>query len=200
MNLMHRIASMVITASAVAIFSAVIVNFITCGRKDGVKRRRPSFVATASMTAFFVFLYLLIHRRIGSIEITDSRLILPTGAAGILLVAAGAVVNLVGRLNLGRNWANQATIYDDHHLVVSGVYSLVRHPLYASLIWMFYGASLAYANAAAFTAVTVIFLPVMYYRARLEENMLEKEFSNYSEYRKNVGMFFIRLPFLSRRK
>jgi protein-S-isoprenylcysteine O-methyltransferase Ste14 len=109
---------------------------------------------------------------------------------GLAAIALGCIVNIKGRMNLGGNWANQIRIYKDQTLVTHGVYKIVRHPLYASLIWMFYGACLVYQNGAAFAANTLIFIPFMYYRAKQEEAMLCKRFINYETYRQKTGMFF----------
>ena len=70
------------------------------------------------------------------------------------------------------------------------VFCLVRHPLYASLMMMFYGATLVYFNYAAFLANTFIFIPFMYYRAKQEEELLENQFDDYANYKKETGMFF----------
>ena len=102
----------------------------------------------------------------------------------------GCAVNILGRVQLGGNWANQATIYQKQKLVTAGVYGWVRHPLYASLIWMFFGASVVYANWFAFVLNSAIFVPFMVYRAGLEEAMLAAEFPDYGDYRRRVGMFF----------
>ena len=104
-------------------------------------------------------------------------------------MVAGCAVNIAGRLYLGSNWANQVTLYHGQELVTEGAYRFVRHPLYASLIWMFYAASIVYVNWAAFAANTCIFVPFMYLRARQEEDLLLKEFAGYAEYRRRVGMF-----------
>lgn len=184
------VVSGIITLCAVAIFAAVFVNFMRCGRSRDVKRERKSVVATGSMILFFVVLYALIRGQIGVVSIPDPLVRTGMAAAGLAIIVFGCAVNILGRLRLGRNWANQATIYGDQGLIVTGVYAWVRHPLYASLIWMFYGASLVYANAAAFLATTLIFVPFMTYRARLEEEMLAREFKDYADYRRRVGMFF----------
>jgi len=99
-------------------------------------------------------------------------------------------VNVRGRFNLGKNWSNQIKIYQDHYLVSSGVYHFVRHPLYGSIIWMFFGASLVYLNYLALLSNVLIFIPAMYFRAKQEEKMLMQEFPEYKEYQKRVGMFF----------
>jgi len=188
----HTIAFLVISVCALVIFAAVFVNFISCRRGQDVKRERKSVVATGSMILFFFFMYGLIHMRIGVLPVSCTVLRTGMTVVGLAIIVIGCVVNIMGRFRLGRNWANQATVYTDQQLVVSGVYALVRHPLYASLIWMFYGASLVYANGAAFLANSLIFVPFMYYRARLEEGILAREFKGYDAYRKRVGMFFLK--------
>ncbi|HEX9107237.1 MAG TPA: isoprenylcysteine carboxylmethyltransferase family protein, partial [Longimicrobiales bacterium] len=104
----------------------------------------------------------------------------------------GAVVNVAGRVNLGRNWADQITEYRDQSLVQRGAYALVRHPLYASITWMFVGAALIYRNAVLLGATLLVFLPAMVRRARQEERLLEQRFPEYHGYRRRVGMLFPR--------
>lgn len=187
---LQLVASLVIGTCVVATFAAVLVNFALYGGRGGVREERKSVVATGSMTLFFVAYYLLIRWRVGVVPVPWEPLRVALAIAGLALVAGGCVVNILGRLCLGHNWANQATIYRDQGLVTTGVYALVRHPLYASLIWMFAGASLVHANAAAFAANALVFVPFMIYRARLEEALLAREFgAAYAAYRRRVGMF-----------
>jgi protein-S-isoprenylcysteine O-methyltransferase Ste14 len=141
------------------------------------------------MVAFFVVFYLLIRLRIGEIRLPSVPLRVALVVAGLLLIVCGCWVNIAGRFALGGNWADQVTIYSDQSLVTTGVYGLVRHPLYASLVWMFLGASLVYVNLAAFLANALVFTPFMYYRARREEGLLRAEFPAYAEYGARVGMF-----------
>ncbi len=107
-------------------------------------------------------------------------------------MVAGAVVNVAGRVSLGRNWADQVTEYRDQSLVQQGAYALVRHPLYASLTWMFVGAALVYRNAVLLGATVLVFVPAMVLRARQEERLLEKRFPEYDGYRRRVGMLLPR--------
>lgn len=96
----------------------------------------------------------------------------------------------MGRLFLKHNWANQVTIYDNHTLVTKNVYKFLRHPLYASLIWMLMGGGLIYSSYFAILSVLVIFIPMMYYRAKQEEKLLLTEFVEYLNYIQKTGMFF----------
>jgi protein-S-isoprenylcysteine O-methyltransferase Ste14 len=113
--------------------------------------------------------------------------------AGLALVVGGCLLNLAGRVALGENWADHVTLYADQRLVTRGAYRIVRHPLYASLVWMFYGAALIYSDVAALAANTLVFVPMMAVRARREERLLEAEFPDYAAYRARVGMLFPRL-------
>jgi protein-S-isoprenylcysteine O-methyltransferase Ste14 len=145
------------------------------------------------MMVFFGFVYVLIKLHIGVLPISEDHTRLGIEMLGAMLMVAGCVVNVLGRIALGQNWADQATLYEDQSLVTRGVFSIARHPLYSSLIWMFYGASVLYQNGAAAVATTFIFAPAMYYRASLEERLLLARFSGYAAYQRRVGMLFPRL-------
>ena len=186
-------ARRVVPLCVAAVLLAVLRNFILAREAGPVERERASFVATGSMTAFCVVFYLVIRAGVrtgfGVVPVHGlprSVLIL----LGLLLIVAGTVTNILGRLSLGRNWANQATVYREQTLVTEGVFGLVRHPLYAGLIWMLLGASLIYLNIVALLTAALIFVPMMHHRARIEEVMLEERFPEYADYRKRVGMFY----------
>ena len=181
-------ARLIVTFCTVSVLTAVFINFQLARRSHSVRSERPSLVKTGSMLAFFAAIYLLIRFRVGVYEIP--ALGYPVAIAGLALVVLGATVNIMGRFALGRNWGNQVIIYQDHTLVTGGAYRFVRHPLYASLIWMFIGASMVFQNWASLLATLFIFLPAMYYRGKLEEKALIAQFPNYAEYRDRTGMFF----------
>lgn len=193
MPLLEQLAPWVTSLCAAAVLSAVAVNFILAARGGQTRAVQRSPVATATMIAFFLGIYELIHWRIGVVTIPWPALRTALLLAGQLLVVAGCLLNLAGRFSLGANWADQATLYAGQRLVTTGAYALVRHPLYASLTWMFFGAALAYANAAALGATLLVFLPAMYWRAGLEERLLAQAFPEYAAYRRRVGMLFLRL-------
>ena len=187
---LELVAPLVISMCVMVVFAAVIINFISCRQPDGIKRERKSVVATGTMTLFFCLFYAAVRSRIGEVPVPATWVRIVMVVAGLAVIVFGCAVNVMGRFRLGGNWANQATIYREQKLVTSGVYGWVRHPLYASLIWMFFGASLVYANVAAFLLNALIFVPFMVYRAGLEEAMLAAEFKEYGDYQRRVGMLF----------
>jgi len=49
---------------------------------------------------------------------------------GLLMVGVGLAFAVWARLHLGRNWSGRVTVKEDHELIRSGPYSIVRHPIY----------------------------------------------------------------------
>jgi protein-S-isoprenylcysteine O-methyltransferase Ste14 len=193
-GIVEIVVIVVINLCVLAILTSILINFVEAQQqKTQTKREQKSIVATGTMMLFFLFFYWLIRLKIGAIEITYLPVRLLLALTGLGLVVVGCYVNIRGRLFLGKNWANHIKIYENQTLVTADVYGLVRHPLYASLIWMFYGASLIYLNYAALAANSFIFVPFMVYRAKQEEKLLEQQFAAYQKYKQEVGMFFPKL-------
>jgi protein-S-isoprenylcysteine O-methyltransferase Ste14 len=186
----EAIITYIIVISVTAVFIAIAADFICFDKRNDTKREKKSIVTTGTMVMFYFFYYIVLRSRFGQIYIENKlyyRVLLVKGA---VLVAAGAIINILGRLQLKSNWADQIKIYENQSLVTAGVYSLVRHPLYASIMLMLFGGSIVYMNYISAILTTVIFIPFMYYRAKQEENILEQQFKNYSDYEGETGMFF----------
>jgi protein-S-isoprenylcysteine O-methyltransferase Ste14 len=186
------LVSVTVVLCVLAVMVSVAINFMEA-RRGGVLQEKRSVVATFSMSLFFLLFYMLLRFRIGELEIENLKLRLVLLALGTAVILTGCVVNILGRFWLKGNWADHIRLYAEQTLVTSGPYKLVRHPLYASLIWMFMAASLIYLNWAGMLSTVMIFVPFMYYRARQEEFMLSARFPEYQEYRGRVGMFFPRI-------
>jgi len=188
--MINLISSIVISICVFAMFVAILINFVE--RKQKVAKQKRSVVETGSMTVFFILFYLLLRFKIGAV-IVPTALYYFLIPIGLIIIVFGCYVNIKGRFALGQNWANQVTIYEHQQLVQSGMYRFVRHPLYASIIWMFYGACLVYPNYLAFLSNSFIFVPFMIMRAKQEEKLLTEQFSGYEQYKKQTGMFFPKL-------
>lgn len=192
-NIFYLISNLVVILCVFFIFVAILIDFVEFQKRKQIKKEKKSIVETGTMFIFFFFFYFLIRFSVGQININFLPLKYFAMAIGLLILVLGCIVNIKGRINLGKNWSNQIKIYKDHSFISGGVYGFVRHPLYASIIWMFFGASLIYSNFLAFLSNVLIFIPFMYYRAKQEENLLVKEFKDYKNYQIKVGMFFPKL-------
>jgi len=184
-------ADITIGLSLFALFLSILINFIEADNSH-VKKEKKSIVETGTMSLFFVGFYFIIRFNIGDITIfTPLREIFII--VGLFMIVTGVSVNIISRFTLGKNWANQIKIYDSHAVVKTGFYSVVRHPLYASLMLMFFGASIVYGNYISFITNIAVFIPFMIFRAKQEEALLLKSLPEYKEYKKEVGMFFPKL-------
>ncbi|MDD5054733.1 MAG: isoprenylcysteine carboxylmethyltransferase family protein [Candidatus Peribacteraceae bacterium] len=186
------VASIIVVLCVAAIFIAIICNFAEANT-HAVRKERRSVVETGTMTLFFIIYYLVARFQIGALHPQSVPLHITLVSLSIAVLILGTFVNIRGRTSLGHNWANQIRMYDDQSIVHSGPYAFVRHPLYASLIWMFFAGSVMYVNWLLFLLTACVFVPFMTWRARQEEGMLEETFPEYGAYRKATGMFFPKL-------
>jgi protein-S-isoprenylcysteine O-methyltransferase Ste14 len=146
------------------------------------------------MTAFFILYYAVVRARLLEVAVPTPWRTIMLGA-GLVLMVVGAAFNVLGRVYLKSNWANQIKIYEGHWLVTTGPFAIVRHPLYASLIWMLVGGALVYANLAGLVLTLAVFVPMMYGRAKKEEALLTGAFGEqYAMYRRRTGMFLPKIP------
>lgn len=113
-------------------------------------------------------------------------------------VAAAASIWLLWRAHadLGRNFSPYLELQDRHSLVMQGVYSHVRHPMYAAHWLWAVAQALLLPNWTAGPALLVTFLPLYLQRVPREEQMLLDRFGK--EYRAYMGRTGRLLPRLKR--
>jgi len=96
-------------------------------------------------------------------------------AAGFFVHVSSAVLSVVARRHLGRNWSAEITSKIDHQLIKSGPYRLIRHPIYLGMLGMFAGT--AFVSGELHALVGVAMISVAYLRKiRLEERALAETF------------------------
>jgi protein-S-isoprenylcysteine O-methyltransferase Ste14 len=93
------------------------------------------------------------------------------------------------RLHLGKLWSGFVTLKEDHSLVDTGPYGLVRHPIYSGVIFAALMTALMRASPAALFGFTLIAVGFSM-TARIEERFLSEKLgvSLYHDYRRRVGM------------
>ena len=120
------------------------------------------------------------------------------GNAGTYLLA---IVVLLGisftwwaRIHLGRFWSNAITRKEDHSIIESGPYGLVRHPIYTGLILAILATGAAVATAASLLGALLIAFG-QWQKARMEERFLSAELGAeaYQSYSRRVPMI---VPFV----
>ena len=94
------------------------------------------------------------------------------------------------QIALGKEWSPQLQLRKGHHLVTTGPYARIRHPLYTAMFG--YGISLALVTANWFFIIFAIAAIVgVCVRVPKEEEMMIKEFGEeYKAYMQRTGRFF----------
>jgi len=122
------------------------------------------------------------------------------GESGTYLAAAVVVIGISftwwGRIHLGRFWSNAITHKEDHRIIDTGPYGVVRHPIYTGQIIGLFASGLAIATWTAMVGVLLIAFG-QWQKARLEERFLSAELGAeaYGAYSRRVPMI---VPFLRR--
>jgi protein-S-isoprenylcysteine O-methyltransferase Ste14 len=87
---------------------------------------------------------------------------------------------------LGRFFLPVVKKQKGQRIIKEGPYRFVRHPSYTGLLLELVGVSLTFANWISVIVVLVFFVSAISYRIRIEEEFLNREFSDYGEYKKRT--------------
>lgn len=91
---------------------------------------------------------------------------------------------------LGRQLRFDAAIGSQHDLIRSGPYSLMRHPIYCSMLCLIWGIGLIAAPLWLFVLATVIFLAGTEIRVGIEDRLLAERFGDaFDQYRRSTQAY-----------
>ena len=109
------------------------------------------------------------------------------------LVVAGFAFCWWARLHLGRLWSGFVTLKEDHRIVDTGPYALVRHPIYSGLMFAALMTALIRASPAALLGFALMALGFAM-TARIEERFLRDQLGGevYDAYSRRVPMLIPR--------
>lgn len=120
----------------------------------------------------------------------------PTPVSIVLGSAAflyAAWTGLSGVVSLGQNRTPRPSPRAGSTLVTTGIYGLIRHPLYASMMAMAVGWSCFWSSGVTLViaAVLIVFLHA---KALYEEKLLQIHFPGYRSYASQLPRYIPRLP------
>jgi protein-S-isoprenylcysteine O-methyltransferase Ste14 len=172
--------------------AALVVPFLdiaqrTFGARGWVARAtRERVVLGVLEVATLVLWFLLLRGRWSFLERHDPTVAL----AGAVLALTGALFAAWARFRLGRLFSPQLGVQDDHRLVTSGPYAVVRHPIYLGLIDFIIGAAL-FLNDVGLLLVALLFVLYFVAQLRVEERLFEAHFGEaWREYRARTPALF----------
>ena len=106
---------------------------------------------------------------------------------GVALAATGLGFAGWARIHLGRLWSGRVTLKEDHTIVRTGPYGLVRHPIYTGLLLALVGTVLAQVTVAAIAGLALLAIGFLI-KMRQEERLLTGHFgAAYEAYRGDVA-------------
>jgi protein-S-isoprenylcysteine O-methyltransferase Ste14 len=112
----------------------------------------------------------------------------------VILFAIATVLVWSAVFRLGRQWRFDAALVSDHQLVTTGVYGIVRHPIYTSFFSFFVATGLLVTPLWILAIASLIFLIGTEIRVRVEDNLLASQFGpHFDDYTRKVPAY---LPFL----
>jgi protein-S-isoprenylcysteine O-methyltransferase Ste14 len=109
----------------------------------------------------------------------------PLRYLGLLGLATGALSGGLALRNLGRNLTPLPVPVEDGEVVRSGMYRVVRHPIYLGLILLAVGWSL-WRSSLAGSILSVLLFFFFDAKARYEERWLLERYPDYDDYRQRV--------------
>lgn len=111
----------------------------------------------------------------------------------LALVTAGFLFAWWARIHLGTLWSGTITRKQDHRIVDTGPYALVRHPIYTGLLLSGFATAVARGRWEALVGA-FLFALGCWIKARQEERFLSEELgAEYAAYRARVRML---VPYL----
>ncbi len=171
--------------------------FVAARNVKATRRREP--LTTLLLNRVFMGLgaLLLAFRRL-PLDWLDGRFLPPTMAwywLGLIVLAIGLAFAVWARNHLGRNWSAIVTVKQDHELVRTGPYRLVRHPIYSGLLLAILGTAIAIGEWRGLLAFAFIAAGLSF-KMKLEERFMSESFPDqYPRYRAQVPAL---IPFLGR--
>ena len=136
-------------------------------------------VVLSGLMFIAVFVVAGLNRRFGWYMLPDWAVYVATA----IFLVAYAMYAEVMRENV---WLSRIVEVQENQQVVStGLYGIVRHPMYAATLLLFLSMPLVLASPWSF-AIMLLYIPIIALRIRNEEQVLERELKGYTEYKQRV--------------
>ena len=161
---------------------AVAKNTKSNARKETIASRASHFVPLAIAAVFLWF-------PLNPNSLLTSKFVQKSGTLwwiGLFCTIAGLFISVWARRYLGKNWSAAVTVKQEHELVRSGPYKLVRHPIYTGLILAFFGSVIASGEWRGLIALLIV-VYTFWRKLKHEEHWMLQTFGlEYLAYRSQV--------------
>jgi len=163
--------------------------------EGAIQREGGRGVFVVRVIAFFALMAFLVMYLIGAKWIDAFLFPLPAWlrwvgfGLGLITVAFWTWT----QVTLDTQWSAQLQLRAEHHLITTGPYARMRHPLYTGLIGWAFSLALLTANWI-FVAICLISVAGLIWRIPREEKMMLEAFGDeYKAYMQRTGRYFPKL-------
>lgn len=80
------------------------------------------------------------------------------GTIGLSIAILGGIIACRARYMLGKNWSRSIQRKENHELIQSGIYKVIRHPIYTSLLLLFIGNAIIVGDNRIIIAIILNFV------------------------------------------
>lgn len=109
---------------------------------------------------------------------------------GVFIFAVAIWLYMYSRITLGSNWSWKGELLrDKSRLIKCGPYCRVRHPTYTAYILAGFASGITTATTRILFFM-LLMLPIIIWRAKVDEKHLSEIFPEYKDYKKRTRMFF----------
>lgn len=110
---------------------------------------------------------------------------------GIIMLSLGLIISIMSEMALAGNFHFLTLSYPEKPFTRTGIYKIIRHPIYSGMLLIWFGASFIFSNIFGIIIGLLVLLPLLKFRAQIEEENLIKAFgSQYETYINSTGSFF----------
>jgi protein-S-isoprenylcysteine O-methyltransferase Ste14 len=180
----------------VTLYLAILIVWISVGlvwlaasaSLKSVAREEPLGSRLFHILAIALAFLLLFDLRL-SAGVLDRRFVSDTPAVwwtGFALTVAGAALAIWARLLLGANWSATVTVKQNHELIRTGPYSIVRHPIYSGFLLAMLGTAIAFGETRGLVALVLAFVGWRVKSLVEERFMLDQFGGQYAQYKREV--------------
>ena len=170
-----------------ALFGLSLVPILRRPRTTNRRRDRSSLLAMLLQGAGFALAWGWHRGRGEPFLVAGEAARFWIAALAAALALASAVFAVAAVRHLGRQWSLVARLSDEHRLVTTGPYAVVRHPIYAAMLGLMIATGLAFATPATLAVAIGVYLAGTTWRATSEERLLRGAFGEaYAAYAARV--------------
>ncbi len=101
-----------------------------------------------------------------------------TQITGLSLILASLSLFVWARSTLKGMYSGRIWVKTGHILIQHGPYHIIRHPAYASFIFMCLGISIGYSSLISLLAIPSLLIPGLIYRIKVEEKILIAQYGD----------------------